>query len=206
MARPGGSPRSASRRYHSAIAVAGSSARYSARTTSPCCQRPSVASLARPSSEQRCGAWRIHSPSTATVSTSMCWSGDAGVFQLADQLGDTAIVAAGKDLDGLFIVERFDRSREPDRDEVGSHDAREAIDHRAELDQPVGAGAAGRATTAEPVAHGARPRARGGGDLSVTELSLVMHAAGFSGKRGHGWRIPPSGNFPTPARRYCDAR
>ena len=67
----------------------------------------------------------------------MCWSGDAGVFQLADQLGDTAIVAAGKDLDGLFIIERFDRSREPDRDEVGLHDAREAIDRRAEFDQPV---------------------------------------------------------------------
>ena len=39
------------------------------------------------------------------------------------------------------MVERLDWSREPDQDEVGSHDEHEAIDDRAKLDQPVGAGA-----------------------------------------------------------------
>jgi hypothetical protein len=66
---------------------------------------------ARPSSEEQCGAWRIHSPWTSTVSTSICCSGGAGVFQLGDQLRDAAIFAAREDIDGLFVLERLDGAR-----------------------------------------------------------------------------------------------
>ena len=65
---------------------------------------------ARPSSEERCGAWRIHSPSTATVSTSICCSGRAGVLEFGDQPRDPAIFAAGENVDGLFVLERLDRA------------------------------------------------------------------------------------------------
>lgn len=43
----GGRPVPAKARYHSAQAVSGSSAKYQARTTLPCCQRPSAGSGGR---------------------------------------------------------------------------------------------------------------------------------------------------------------
>ena len=69
------------------------------------------------------------------------------------------------------------------RREVGLHDPRESIDHRAELDESVGA-RRWALPPLSPVAHRAQPSPRrGSGELAITELCAVMYAAGFSGKR-----------------------
>jgi hypothetical protein len=78
------------------------------------------------------------------------------------------------------MVERLDRSREPDQDEVGSHDEREAIDDRAKLDQSGGAGAAGRAGRTVLGRAPAAPAILGSDRSRRTRQASLQHVAGGS--------------------------
>ena len=138
----GGTARSARWRYRSAQGRTSASRRGEmAATTSPRCQRLLAGTAGRCHGSLPDG--RMAPRVTADVDRGEAVregipaSSAPGSSSPRDQLGHAPVAARGDHVERYVLVERGNRPAQPDRNEVGPDQVRQAFDGRSELDQPL---------------------------------------------------------------------
>ena len=183
--RSGGSASSDNARYHSAQAVCSLSAKYSPRTVSPRCQRPSLGGSARNSGSPPWGVWRHQIRSTAMRRRSLC---RRRLFQRRDDLRNATVLAPANDLQRLVVVKRGDGLAQPDRDIAGIHHAGQALDQRRQLNEPLGPRSRRRTGADQPRTGRAGGSTCRASDVRVPELADLIDEGGFASERRGGCR------------------